>query len=203
VARRDSGIRIYAEHRHGPEPGDQAERQARLDRLVDVAAGLYAPLPARSLSVLVRGLRSAVPQWRGELGSALARAKQRFGQVHIDGVDWYWPAEEDPGHAEVDDAARLLAPFDPIVRDRDRFEAFWGWTYRFEAYTPAKKRKLGYYALPLLWRGRVIGWANLAVRNGALVPELGYVAGKPPRDRVFKRELAVELERMRIFLGLE
>ena len=47
---------------------------------------------------------------------------------------------------------RLLAPFDPVVWDRRRFEMFWGWAYRFEAYTPAAKRQLGYYALPLLWR---------------------------------------------------
>jgi hypothetical protein len=41
----------------------------------------------------------------------------------------------------VADAVRLLAPFDPVVWDRQRFEAFWGWAYRFEAYTPASKRK--------------------------------------------------------------
>ena len=56
---------------------------------------------------------------------------------------------------------RFLAPFDPVVWDRRRFELFWGWAYRFEAYTPVRKRKLGYYALPLLWRDEVLGWANL------------------------------------------
>jgi uncharacterized protein YcaQ len=97
---------------------------------------------------------------------------------------------------------RLLAPFDPVVWDRARFELLWGWEYRFEAYTPAPKRKLGYYALPLLWRDRVIGWANLSVKNGQLNTEIGYV-GPPPRDRFFKRELEAELERMRLFLGLK
>ena len=63
---------------------------------------------------------------------------------------------------------RLLAPFDPVVWDRRRFELFWGWPYRFEAYTPLAKRKLGYYALPMLWRDRVVGWANLSVRDGVL-----------------------------------
>jgi uncharacterized protein YcaQ len=52
-------------------------------------------------------------------------------------------------------AVRLLAPFDPVVWDRTRFELFWGWAYRFEAYTPPRLRKLGYYALPLLWRDKV------------------------------------------------
>ena len=84
------------------------------------------------------------------------------------------------------DTVRLLTPFDPVVYDRDRFELLWGWVYRFEAYTPAPKRKRGYYALPLLWRDRVIGWGNLSVKNGELNLEFGYV-GSPPRDRAFKR----------------
>jgi uncharacterized protein YcaQ len=109
---------------------------------------------------------------------------------------------EAPEERDVpEDRVRLLAPFDPVVRDRPRFELLWGWEYRFEAYTPAPKRKLGYYALPLLWRDRVIGWANLAMKNGELNSEFGYVTS-PPRDRAFKRELAAELDRMRVFLGL-
>jgi hypothetical protein len=203
VARREAGIRIYAAHSHGPGPSDAAEGRARLDELIDVAVRLYAPLPARSLSILIRRLRFAVPQWRGELGSALARAKERLSRAQVEGVDWYSPAQEDAAHAPLDDAVRLLAPFDPIVRDRERFERLWGWVYRFEAYTPAPKRKLGYYALPLLWQGRVIGWGNLAVKNGALVPELGYIGGSPPQAPAFDRELEAELERMRDFLSLE
>jgi uncharacterized protein YcaQ len=97
---------------------------------------------------------------------------------------------------------RLLTPFDPVVWDRDRFEMLWGWVYRFEAYTPAPKRKLGYYAMPLLWRDRVIGWGNLSVKNGDLQSDLGYVSS-PPRDRAFKRELEAELDRMRAFLGIQ
>jgi uncharacterized protein YcaQ len=97
----------------------------------------------------------------------------------------------------------LLAPFDPVVHDRTRFELLWGWIYRFEAYTPAAKRKLGYYALPLLWRDRVIGWGNLAVKDGRLTSDVGYAGGKAPRARAFKHELEAELERMREFLGVK
>jgi uncharacterized protein YcaQ len=96
----------------------------------------------------------------------------------------------------------LLTPFDPVVWDRRRFEIFWGWPYRFEAYTPAPKRKLGYYALPILWRDQVVGWGNLSVANGKLVSSLGYVGGQAPREPAFRRSLAAELERMRAFLGL-
>ena len=97
---------------------------------------------------------------------------------------------------------RLLAPFDPVVWDRRRFTMLWDWTYRFEAYTPAPKRRLGYYALPLLWGDRVIGWGNVSVKEGALHADIGYVGAAAPRDAGFARELEAELDRMRAFLKL-
>jgi uncharacterized protein YcaQ len=149
-------------------------------------------------------LRYAVPQWEREMTAALGSARERLEHARVEGMDWYWPNELPPPTQRRDlETVRLLAPFDPVVHDRTRFEILWGWNYRFEAYTPAPKRKLGYYALPLLWRDRVIGWGNLAVRNGTLTADLGYVTGRPPRDRVFKRELETELERMRVFLGAQ
>jgi len=201
VARRENGIRIYTAHEHEHGPTDAAELQARIDLLIDVAVRIYAPLPGASLSFLVRRLRFAVPQWHVELKSALHRVKQRLSHVRIDGVDWYWPAQNDGARRSSQETVRLLSPFDPVVWDRDRFELLWGWAYRFEAYTPAPKRKLGYYALPLLWRDRVIGWSNLSIKNGELKSEFGYVESRP-RDRAFKRELEAELDRMRVFLRL-
>lgn len=192
---------------------DVCAAETRIDALIDLAVRLYAPLPGPSLSFIVRQLRYAAPQWRAELTSALQRGKKRFSQALVDGVEWYWPAAEDAlirsevatefrPDRSAHDTVRLLAPFDPVVRDRPRFELLWGWQYRFEAYTPAPKRKLGYYALPLLWRDRVIGWGNLSVKNGELQSEFGYVESRP-RDRVFKRELDAEMNRMRVFLGFE
>jgi uncharacterized protein len=201
VARRDTGIRIYTSHRHGPGPRGEAGRRERIDALVDVAVGLYSPLPGPRLSNLVRRLRYAAPQWRDRLNDALRRARERLSHARVDGVDWYWPVAEDPARSNPEETVRLLTPFDPVVHDRDRFELLWGWVYRFEAYTPAAMRKRGYYALPLLWRDRVIGWGNLAVKNGGLESAFGYVEA-PPRDRAFKSELEAELERMRAFLGL-
>ena len=202
VARRDNGIRVYQTQRHQSQPLDPAARRARLDALVDVVVNIYAPLPAASLSYYVRRLRYAAPQWQTEINGALRRARDRLARARIDGIDWYWPNEENPLRAPAATAAvRLLAPFDPVVHDRKPFELFWGWAYRFEAYTPAPKRKLGYYALPLLWRDRVIGWANLSIKNGSLTSEFGYAAGRPPHDRIFNRELEAELERMRRFLA--
>jgi uncharacterized protein YcaQ len=95
---------------------------------------------------------------------------------------------------------RLLAPFDPVAWDRRRFEILWGWAYRFEAYTPAPKRKLGYYALPLLWRDRMVGWGNLAVGGGALQCSFGYIGAGAPPDAAFREALDVEIARIRAFL---
>jgi uncharacterized protein len=203
VARRENGIRIYSVREQATVPGGSASSPAsRLDALVDVAVRHYAPLPAASLGPLVRRLRFGAPQLRRGLDAALARAKRRLAQAPVEGVRWYWPDDESPKSARdaPDGEVRLLAPFDPLVWDRARFEAFWGWAYRFEAYTPAAKRKLGYYALPLLWREQVIGWANLAVRDRALAGDVGYVAGRPPRDARFGAALEREMERVRRFL---
>ena len=201
IVRRERGVRIYSVHEHAPAPADATERGARIDRLVDAAVHIYAPLPAKCLADLVRRLRFAVPQWRGVLKEALQRAKQRLAHTRVDGMDWYWPSQENPAHCAVENTVRLLTPFDPVVWDRDRFEMFWDWQYRFEAYVPAAKRRLGYYALPLLYGDRVIGWGNLRVMNGRLKSDFGYVARRPP-DRVFKRELDAELERLKTFLAV-
>jgi uncharacterized protein len=202
VVRREGGIRIYGLNQHAPGRLAARERRRRLDALVDVVVNVYAPLPAASLSSAVRRLRYAVPQWNNELTGALQRARQRLAHARVGGVDWYWPAGETPGGVEPDDAVRLLAPFDPVVWDRRRFELLWNWAYRFEAYTPVPKRRWGYYALPLLWRDEVIGWANASVAGRDLTIDVGYVAGKPPRDRRFRQALADERARLCAFLGL-
>ena len=199
IARREGGIRLYAARESTTPHGDPS---AAFDALVDVVVAKYAPLPAATLGQLLSHLCIGAPQWRGERNAAVQRAKQRLAHAKVDGVDWYWSAAERLPRriGEPDEAVRLLAPFDPVVWDRRRFELFWGWAYRFEAYTPAPKRKLGYYALPLLWRDEVIGWGNVSAEAGKMNATLGYVSGRAPRDAVFKRELAAELARLEDFL---
>ena len=197
VARREGGVRLYAARRPTPV---QTDPQAAFDSLVDVVAAKYAPLPAATLGQLLSRLCIGAPQWRGDRNGALQRAKQRLAHTKNEGIDWYWPAAERPPRGDADDTVRLLAPFDPVVWDRRRFELFWGWAYRFEAYTPASKRKLGYYALPLLWRDAVIGWGNVALEDGKLDARLGYVSGRAPPETAFKRELDAELARLEEFL---
>ena len=202
VVRRDTGIRLYAAHEHSADELDDEACQARLDLLADAATGIYAPMPVSSLRFLLRRLRFAAPQWEQRISQTIQRAKERLAHATVNGVEWYWPADWTIGREESDSAVRLLAPFDPVVWDRWRFEKLWGWTYRFEAYTPAAKRVRGYYAMPMLWRDQVIGWANLAVKDGSLGAQFGYVKSEP-RDPVFQAELRAEVDRIRKFLQLE
>ncbi len=202
VARREGGIRLYAPREaHDAAP----DVDAAMDQLVDVVVQKYAPLPERSLSELVHHLRAAAPQWTTQRRPALLRARQRLAQADVGGVRWLWPAGENPASRRfgIDDRLRLLAPFDPVVWDRRRFELFWGWAYRFEAYVPAPQRVRGYYALPLLWRGEVLGWGNLVVREGQLQAAIGWQRGAPPADPAWRPALDAELARCAQFLGLD
>ena len=204
VLRRESGTRVYAVRSLSAPFPDGMSVDAKMDALVDLVVQKYAPLPSASLGHFLSLLCWGVPQWTARRAAALARATRRLGHARVGGVAWYWPAAENPGSRRwfADDHVRLLTPFDPIVHDRRRFELFWGWRYRFEAYTPSTKRKLGYYALPLLWHDRIIGWGNLAVVAGTLRCSCGYSSARAPADAGFRTGLEVELAEMRTFLGL-
>lgn len=201
VTRRDNGIKVYEPAKHlsaiHESPMNKRE-QAR--GLIALIAQIYAPLPEASLGYLVSLLRYGAPHLTTQLKAALKEAKANLPQAKIEGVNYLWP-ETETFTNEAPERVALLAPFDPVVWDRRRFEHLHGWRYLFEAYTPASKRKLGYYALPLLWRERVIGWANLRVVNQRLDAETGY-AEKKPKEKAFHQELEAELERMKAFLRL-
>ncbi|WP_164074273.1 DNA glycosylase AlkZ-like family protein [Stenotrophomonas maltophilia] len=202
VQRRDSGTRIYSVADHPQADTGAAAQAQRAAALVDLVVRKYAPLPAASLTYLVRLLGYGAPHLAAPLQQALRDARHTLASAVVDGTTWYWPAGENPRSRRfaVDEQVRLLAPFDPVAWDRRRFQLLWGWTYKFEAYTPAAKRRFGYYALPLLWRDQIIGWANITVPEGRLQPALGYVTGKAPREAAFRAALDDELQRVDDFL---
>jgi len=152
----------------------------------------------RTLFALTMPFRS----WRGVDHAGVVQALIDAGRVQrtiVDGVR-YLRLTGSMLAAEQTRTVRLLAPFDPVVWDRARFEHLWGWPYRFEAYVPPAKRVRGYYSLPLLWGEQVVGWANARVAAGVLDVDVGFATTRP-RERAFTRELDAEIARLETFLG--
>jgi uncharacterized protein YcaQ len=200
VARRDSGTRVYEAVTHVAGDDSPEARAQRATALIALVVRKYAPLPAASLTYLARLLGYGAPHLSTR--DALREAREKLSTCRIEGTTWYWPAGENPRSPRYacDEAVRLLAPFDPVVWDRRRFALLWGWKYKFEAYTPAAKRRFGHYALPLLWHDDVIGWGNVSAVKGKLRADFGY-AGAAPRSAAFRTALAEELQRMTQFLA--
>ena len=192
VADRVAGIRRYEAAPPVDDALDTAERARGLALLI---ARTMAPAAEPTLSSALRPLLS----WMGASdGRRVIRdllASGELASAEVDGTRYVWPADLTPVEADPPARVRFLAPFDPVVWDRHRFAQLWGWEYRFEAYTPVAKRVRGYYAMPLLWRDRVIGWANWA---GGEV-EVGYVE-HAPAGAAYAKALEAEIARLRDFL---
>jgi uncharacterized protein len=196
VAGREAGIRVYEAT---PQTRDPLESSERFRQLILIVASILGPLSERSLRatlgfLTIRGqalksLRSAIPTLMesGELA-----------QATVDSERYLWRADHILTN-RPNETVRFLSPFDPLVWDRRRFESFWGWQYRFEAYVPAPKRKLGYYAMPLLWRDDVIGWVNASNQAGKVTVEPGFIKAKP-KEAAFRQEFQAEVARLQSFL---
>jgi uncharacterized protein len=199
IARRDSGIRIYEGLPHFRDPILADER---LKKLVLVLANIFAPIRLKALERFAAGLHRGMG--RGPRRQTMVHDLLQAGELEqttVNEVSYVWPASHRIS-ADSPRMVRFLAPFDPLVWDRQRFEHFWEWPYRFEAYTPPAKRIRGYYAMPLLWVDRVVGWANASVVGSKLNIELGFV-DKRPKDREFRQQLDAEVERLAAFLDVD
>lgn len=181
-----------------PEPTDEEHVEwacsAALERL-----GVATPL---ELAAFFRAIPSAsARRWceeaarRGDAVPVLVEGKPAFAVP-----DWEERAARAPRAPE---RMRLLSPFDPVIRDRKRALRLFGFDYRFEAFTPAAKRKYGYYVLPLLHGEELVG---------RLDPKLHRERGELAIRKIFweervtkRRRAAVEeaLDRFAAFVGAD
>ncbi|HEU4453906.1 MAG TPA: crosslink repair DNA glycosylase YcaQ family protein [Longimicrobium sp.] len=123
----------------------------------------------------VRALGIAKAKWvadyfrmpKKETPSIVRALAEEGALVPVEVEGWKEPAYVHPDHRPLAVSAAagelkpshttLLSPFDPIVWDRQRGSELFGFDYRLECYTPAPKRVHGYFTLPILRRGRLIG----------------------------------------------
>ncbi|MDQ8187644.1 crosslink repair DNA glycosylase YcaQ family protein [Pelagicoccus sp. SDUM812002] len=200
VSRRENGVRVY----QVPFLDDEKEllNVERYKNLAIATAHVFGPTSTRFLLTELGYHRWLLPDRKDRLAAVKSLIEDgSLQEVVVEGVAYLW-IREDWLVTDHPDRVRILAPFDPLVRNRNRFEQLWGWTYRFEAYVPASKRERGYYAMPVLWKGQVIGWANAKVDSGRLDTEFGY-AGKRPKGKAYRVAAEKEVEAMAVFLGLE
>ena len=62
---------------------------------------------------------------------------------------------------------RVLSPFDPVIRDRNRLQWLFNFDYRIEIYVPEAKRKYGYYVFPLIEKDKLIGRIDMRANRQA------------------------------------
>jgi uncharacterized protein len=142
---------------------------------------------------------------------AAACARGEVIEVLVEGVDgalrksYAQPSVLTDAPPEPTARVRILSPFDPALRDRQRAERLFGFDYRIEIYVPEAQRKYGYYVFPVLEGARLIGrvdakcWRDDGVmRVRGFWPEAGVQMGT---GRVAK--LALALDKLALFAGSE
>ncbi|MGQ3301055.1 winged helix-turn-helix domain-containing protein [Reyranella sp.] len=143
----------------------------------------------------------------------VADTKARLGEL-VDAGDllpvevegWNRPAYLEPAARQPRriETRALLAPFDPLIWERDRTERIFDFFYRIEIYTPVAKRKHGYYVLPFLLGDRLVGRVDLKAdrpNSTLLVPAAHLEPGVEARD--VAAPMREELRLMADWLGLE
>ena len=105
-----------------------------------------------------------------ELIETRLRAK-KLVPVHLENAPdmqhWIEPAMLEAAYDEPPHLVHILSPFDPLIIQRKRLRQFFGYDHLFEAYVPAIKRRLGYFALPVLVGERIVAAIDLKADRAA------------------------------------
>ncbi len=203
VARRVNFTRHYA----GPE--HVIPTHLRSAEAPDLAEG-YRRHTLAALRALGVGTRADIANYWRMKQPLLAPVLQRMvagGEIDQGVVEgWEHPAYllPDTSIPRRIEARALLTPFDPVVwAPRDRSERIHGFDYKIEIYTPAHKRRYGYYVYPFLLGDTLAGRVDLKADRGAgaLLVRASWIEEGQLPDRV-ARELAEELLLMARWLDL-
>jgi uncharacterized protein len=143
--------------------------------------------------------------------AALIASRVRRGElvpVVIDGAGkqehWALPVALEPGECARPDLVHILSPFDPLIIQRKRTNLIFGYNHLFEAYVPKAKRKLGYFALPVLVGDEIVAALDLKTDRQAkklLMQKWTWVGeGKKTAGRKeLARKIEEELDRFEKF----
>jgi len=108
-------------------------------------------------------------------------------------------------YPEAPPRIRVLSPFDPMIRDRNRTERLFGFFYRIEIFVPEPKREYGYYVFPLLEGDRLIGRIDMKAdrKKGTLDVKRLWLEPRVKASAGRIEKLEAELERLARFAGVE
>jgi uncharacterized protein len=163
IARRHNFQRIYAPRELVMGGWDDAQALGPQDvrrALALAAVRALGVAPARWVADYFRTSKRDTPQVVRQLadeGLLITAQVDGWGEPAYIHPDRRSLAEQAQSGALTPSLTTLLSPFDPLVWDRARALELFGFDYRIECYTPAPKRRYGYFTLPILWRGQLIG----------------------------------------------
>jgi uncharacterized protein YcaQ len=145
-----------------------------------------------------------VPRVRPHVDALVAEGLVERLRVEDGGADVLVPAGADLEPARPS-AAVLLSPFDNLLWDRPFARRALGFDHLIEVYKPAPQRQFGYYVLPLLWRDRIVGRADLKSErgDGALVVKAFHPESGVRRSAALEDAFDRALDRLRRTIGLE
>ncbi len=149
-------------------------------------------------------LRGGVARIRPAVDALLREGALERLRVEDDDADVLVPAGTDLDPAKPT-AATLLSPFDNLLWDRPFARRIFGFDHVIEVYKPAPEREYGYYVLPLLWRDRIVGRADLKAerREGALIVKAFHLERGVRRSAALDDACERALDRLRQVIGLE
>ncbi|MEV7737140.1 crosslink repair DNA glycosylase YcaQ family protein [Streptomyces sp. NPDC088921] len=166
---------VCVERRGWKRVYDLAERAVPADLLHDELDDTeclrrLVRLAGQSLGV---GTRADIADYHRLKGEQVDAVIADSGLVPVTVEGWGKPAWADPAALETPPRGRhrttLLSPFDSLIWERARTERIFGFTHRLEAYVPKPKRVYGYFAMPVLAGGRLVGRVDPAREGSTLV----------------------------------